>query len=86
MYQQLDSDTICAISTPSGVGGIAIIRVSGPEAFNIVDTIWRGRKLSEVTSHTAHLGDIIDPENEEEPLDTAVATVFRAPRSFQFPV
>lgn len=32
MYQQLDSDTICAISTPSGVGGIAIIRVSGPEA------------------------------------------------------
>ena len=82
MYQQFDSDTICAISTPSGVGGIAIIRVSGPEAFNIVDTIWRGRKLSEVTSHTAHLGDIIDPENEEEPLDTAVATVFRAPRSF----
>lgn len=82
MYQQFDSDTICAISTPSGVGGIAVVRVSGSDAFNIVDTIWRGRRLTEATSHTAHLGDIIDPENQEEPLDTALATVFRAPRSF----
>lgn len=82
MYQQFDSDTICAISTPSGVGGIAVVRVSGSDAFNIVDSIWRGRRLTEATSHTAHLGDIIDPENQEEPLDTALATVFRAPRSF----
>lgn len=82
MYQQFDSDTICAISTPSGVGGIAVVRVSGSDAFNIVDTIWRGRRLTEAISHTAHLGDIIDPENQEEPLDTALATVFRAPRSF----
>lgn len=82
MYQQFDSDTICAISTPSGVGGIAVVRVSGSDAFSIVDTIWRGRRLTEATSHTAHLGDIIDPENQEEPLDTALATVFRAPRSF----
>lgn len=81
MYQ-LDSDTICAISTPSGVGGIAVVRVSGPDAISIVDKIWRGRPLAEVKSHTAHLGDIIDPDHNEEPLDSALATVFRAPRSF----
>lgn len=82
MYQLLDSDTICAISTPAGVGGIAVIRVSGPDAVTIVDTIWKGRRLVDVSSHTAHLGDIVDPENPTEPLDTAVATVFRNPRSF----
>ncbi len=82
MYQLLDSDTICAISTPAGVGGIAVIRVSGPDAVTIVDTIWKGRRLVDVSSHTAHLGDIVDPENPSEPLDTAVATVFRNPRSF----
>lgn len=81
MYQ-LDSDTICAISTPSGVGGIAVVRVSGPDAISIVDKIWRGRPLAEVKSHTAHLGDIVDPDHSEEPLDSALATVFRAPRSF----
>lgn len=81
MYQ-LDSDTICAISTPSGVGGIAVVRVSGPDAIGIVDKIWRGRPLAEVKSHTAHLGDIVDPGYNEEPLDSALATVFRAPRSF----
>lgn len=82
MYQLLDSDTICAISTPAGVGGIAVIRVSGPDAVTIVDSIWKGRRLVDVSSHTAHLGDIVDPENPSEPLDTAVATVFRNPRSF----
>ena len=82
MYQLLDSDTICAISTPAGVGGIAVIRVSGPDAVTIVDSIWKGRRLADVSSHTAHLGDIVDPENPSEPLDTAVATVFRNPRSF----
>lgn len=81
MYQ-LDSDTICAISTPSGVGGIAVVRVSGPDAISIVDKIWRGRPLAEVKSHTAHLGDIVDPDRSGEPLDSALATVFRAPRSF----
>lgn len=79
---QLDSDTICAISTPAGVGGIAVVRVSGPDAVKIVDTLWHGRPLAEADSHTAHLGTIIDPERPDEPLDTAVATVFRAPRSF----
>lgn len=77
-----DSDTICAVSTPSGVGGIAVVRVSGKDALNIVDKIWCGKRLSEVRSHSAHLGDIADPEDSATPLDTAVATVFRGPASF----
>lgn len=78
---QNPSDTICAISTAPGVGGIAVIRISGPEAFTLTDKLWRGKRLSEASSHTAHLGRIIDPESGET-LDEAVATVFRAPASF----
>ncbi len=72
--------TICAISTPAGIGGIAVARISGPEAIAITDTIWQGRTLAEAASHTAHLGTIIDTDGS--PLDQAVATVYRAPRSF----
>lgn len=82
MYSLNDSDTICAISTPPGVGGIAVVRVSGGNAIAIVDKVWNGRPLAGIESHSAHLGDIIDPEHPETPLDTAVATVFRGPKSF----
>lgn len=73
-------DTICAISTPYGVGGIAVVRVSGPDAVAIVGRVWRGRRLSDVDSHTAHLGIVVG--DDDEVLDQCVATVFRAPRSF----
>lgn len=54
----IESDTIAAISTPVGEGGIAIIRVSGPEAIEIVDKIYKGKRaLTEVDSHTIHYGD-----------------------------
>lgn len=82
MYQTMNSETICAVSTAPGVGGIAVVRVSGPDAVEICDRIWHGKPLEGVESHTAHLGTIVDPERPDEPLDTAVATVFRAPRSF----
>ncbi len=82
MFQIFDSDTICAVSTAPGVGGIAIIRVSGPDAISITDKIWKGKKLAGVESHTAHLGTIVDPQHPGEPLDTAVTTIFRGPRSF----
>ena len=82
MYQYNDSDTICAISTAPGCGGIAVIRVSGPDAISIINKIWRGKPLSSVGTHTAHLGTITDPENPTEPLDSGVATVFRAPGTF----
>lgn len=76
-------DTICAISTPPGVGGIAVVRVSGPNAVSIVDSVWRSRKkLADVATHTAHVGEIIMDESSAVPLDEAVATVFRGPHSF----
>ncbi len=73
-------DTICAISTPSGVGGIAVCRVSGKDAISIVSQIWRGANLDDAQSHTAHLGTVLDDAGQD--LDQAVATVFRAPSSF----
>ncbi len=77
----LFSTTICAISTPPGVGGIATARISGTNAIEIVNQIWRGKALTECESHTAHYGIIFDPSSGEE-LDTAVATIFLAPKSF----
>ena len=73
-------DTICAVSTPHGMGGIAVIRVSGDDALSIVQQRWRGKSLSEMASHTAHLGHILDSQGEL--LDEAVLTLFRAPNSF----
>ena len=75
-----NDDTICAVSTAPGVGGIAVIRVSGALARQIVDRVWRGKRLDSVASHTAHLGSIVDESGEV--IDSAVATVFCAPASF----
>lgn len=75
------ADTICAISTPSGSGGIAVVRISGKDAIAITDAIWKGRRLADATTHTAHLGEITDPATGQT-LDQAVATVFRAPGTF----
>ena len=75
-----NDDTICAVSTAPGVGGIAVIRVSGAQARQIVDRVWRGKRLESVASHTAHLGSIVDESGEV--IDSAVATVFCAPASF----
>jgi len=77
----MSNDIICAVSTPAGVGGIAVIRVSGHGAIEAVDRLWRGKRLSRVESHTAHLGTITDPATGEA-VDCAVATVFRGPHSF----
>lgn len=76
------ADTICAISTPPGVGGIAVIRVSGPRAMEISDRVWEGKPLRETPGHKVRFGRIIDPSHGGELLDEGVATVFRAPASF----
>lgn len=76
------SDTICAISTPPGIGGIAVIRVSGPMAIAVADRVWQGKPLADTSGHTVRFGRIIDPGREGELLDEGVATVFRAPASF----
>lgn len=73
-------DTICAISTPYGTGGIAVVRISGPDSIAIADSGWKGTRLSEAKSHSAHLGKIISTSGEL--LDEGLATVFRAPASF----
>jgi tRNA modification GTPase len=78
----MESDTIAAISTPMGEGGIAIIRVSGDEAIPLVDKVYRGKKkLSTVDSHTIHYGWIIDP-NTGEKIDEAMVSVMKAPKTF----
>lgn len=76
------TSTICAVSTPRGAGGIAVIRVSGPDAIAITDSVWKGVRLASAKSHTAHFGEIIDPERPGEAIDECVATLFRGPRSF----
>ena len=76
----LTGDTICAVSTPQGRGGIAIIRVSGPQALSIVQRRWQGKALDSIKSHTVHLGRLVDADGEI--LDQAVLTVYRAPNSF----
>ena len=78
--EQFEVNTIAAISTPAGVGGIAVIRVSGPCAISIVDGAWGGKPLAEASSHTAHLGKYIATDGNI--LDEAVVTVFRNPASF----
>ena len=73
-------DTIAAIATPLGSGGIGVVRVSGPGALAVGDKIFRSAKpLSEVPTHTLHHGLL---HREEEVLDDAVAAVFLAPRSY----
>lgn len=74
------NDTICAISTPPGTGGIAVCRLSGPDAIAIADSVWKGKPLASAATHTAHLGTVLD--HDGQPLDQAVATVYRAPGSF----
>lgn len=74
-------DTICAISTPPGTGGVAMIRISGPEALAITSEIWKGADLLSVPSHTLHLGKIIDT-TDSSLLDQAVAAIYHAPNSF----
>ena len=75
--------TICAISTPYGSGGIAVVRVSGTSAIAIVDTLFRGRKsLIDAKAYTVHYGEIVRAANNEEVLDQVLVSVFRAPHSF----
>lgn len=78
--KQLFDDTICAISTAPGRGGIAIIRVSGPDAAGIVSRCWHGCDIAQMASHTVHLGHIIDSDGSI--LDEVLLTLFKAPRTF----
>lgn len=72
-------DTIAAISTSLGVGAISIIRLSGKEAINIVNSIFNQKDLTKVKTHTINYGFIID--NEEE-IDEVLVSVMRKPKTF----
>ena len=74
-------DTIAAIATPAGEGGLAVLRISGTEAIPLVSARFSGRtKLSAAATHTAHLGVLSDADGTV--VDQVVATVFRSPHSY----
>jgi len=74
-------DTIAAISTPIGEGGIAIIRVSGSRAFEVADRLFHSRRgrATEFPSHTLHFGTI---GNNGDVIDQVMLAVMRAPRTY----
>ncbi|HOO85838.1 MAG TPA: hypothetical protein PLS94_14800, partial [Prolixibacteraceae bacterium] len=80
----IDQQTICAISTASGTGAIAMIRLSGNNALTIADSIFRSvkasKKLDQQKGGTFHFGTICD--NNNEIVDEVIAAVFKAPHSF----
>ena len=78
----MDFDTITSISTPMGEGAIGIVRLSGPEAVEIGDKLYKGKKkLKDVPSHTINYGHIIDPETHEV-VEEVMISVLRAPKTF----
>ena len=78
------NETICAISTAPGTGGIAVIRVSGADALALCDRVFRpheqGKSLASRKGYTLTYGTVVDDSGEM--VDEVVAAVFRAPRSF----
>ena len=79
----IKNDTIIALATPSGIGAIAVIRLSGENAITIVDTFFKSikkvKKLQNQKSHTIHLGHII---NDNDVLDEVLVSVFKNPNSY----
>lgn len=76
------SETIAAISTPNAVGGISVIRVSGPDAVTVSERVFEGvsgKKLSSMKGYTAAYGKVYDREGE---IDSAVALVYHGPKSY----
>ncbi len=80
-------DTIAAISTPFGKGGVAVIRLSGPDALQVTDQIFRPKSkkytsLQEAPARVMIYGDVISPEDPSRVLDDVLCVVFPAPHSF----
>ncbi len=73
------NDTIAAISTALGVGAISIIRISGIDAIKIANSIFKGKDLTKVETHTINYGHIID---NDEVIDEVLISIMRAPKTF----
>ncbi len=78
-----DADTICAVSTPPGEGGISIIRISGPKAQPILKKIFKPKKkgLKDLRPARLYLGYIVDPVNSRE-IDETMAVFMPAPGTY----
>ena len=76
----MEERTIAALSTPQGVGGIAVIRISGNDAVSICDKIFKGsKKLAECESHTIHYGHIVAGDKV---IDEVLVAVMKAPKTY----
>ncbi|MGM7689976.1 tRNA uridine-5-carboxymethylaminomethyl(34) synthesis GTPase MnmE [Staphylococcus felis] len=75
-------DTITSISTPMGEGAIGIVRLSGRDAIEVADKLYKGKHaLKDVDTHTIHYGHIIDPATQDV-VEEVMVSVLRAPRTF----
>ena len=73
------NDTIIALATPQGVGAIAVIRLSGPDAIKVTNSVFHGKNLENQPSHTIHFGTIRDGERI---IDEVLVSIFITPKSF----
>ena len=78
-HSQYQSDTIIALATPSGIGAIGVIRLSGPDAISLVNEVFGGKDLSIQHSHTIHFGTIKDGK---QVLDEVLVSIFIGPKSY----
>ena len=74
-----NDDTIVALATPQGVGAIAVIRLSGKDAIDICNKVFKGKDLEKQESHTIHFGTIRDGEKV---IDEVLVSLFVAPKSY----
>jgi tRNA modification GTPase len=74
-----NSDTIIALATPSGIGAIGVLRLSGPDAISLVNEVFGGKDLSIQHSHTIHFGTIKDGK---QVLDEVLVSIFIGPKSY----
>jgi len=73
------NDTIVALATPPGVGAIGIIRLSGRQAFDIINALFPSKDLKAQPSHTLHVGYLV---KNKQVLDEVVVSLYKAPRSY----
>lgn len=78
-----DQETICALSTPPGIGGLAVVRITGDKSLSMADKVFKspgGKLPSSVPSHTVHYGRVVCEDGKV--IDEVMLTVLKAPRTF----
>ncbi len=80
----LNQDTITAISTPLGTAGLGIVRMSGPQAIEIGDKVFRAKNninLKQADNYTVHYGFVVEPDSEKK-IDEVITIIMKKPHSF----